>query len=92
MYEYPGYGLCRNRKLTEEGLYHNIRKVYEYATNDLQFKSSEIVLYGHSLGTGPSVDLAADVKYPVGAVILQAPFLSIIRTVANVKICLIICL
>jgi esterase/lipase len=86
MYEYPGYGLCRNKKLTEEAIYHNIRKVYTYARNELNFHSEEIIVYGHSLGTGPSVDLAIDENYPVSAVILQAPFLSILRTVANVKL------
>jgi hypothetical protein len=44
------------------------------------------VLYGHSLGTGPSVDLASDPGYPIGGLILQAPFLSILRTVACVLI------
>lgn len=85
MYEYPGYGLCNNKKLTEESVYHNIRKVYSYAKMELNFLSEEIIVYGHSLGTGPSVDIAIDQNFPVAAVILQAPFLSILRTVANVK-------
>ncbi len=85
MYEYPGYGLCHNRKLSEESIYYNIRKVYNYARSELSFNQDEIILYGHSLGTGPCVDLAIDEKYPVAAVVLQAPFLSILRTVAEVN-------
>ena len=70
---------------SEEGLYYNIRRVHSYVKNNLKFAESEIVLYGHSLGTGPSVDLAADANYPIGGLILQAPFLSILRTVADVR-------
>jgi alpha-beta hydrolase superfamily lysophospholipase len=58
--------------------------VYNYAKNELGFNQEEIILYGHSLGTGPSIDLAADENYAISALILQAPFLSILRTVADV--------
>lgn len=85
LYEYPGYGLCENRRLSEEGVYYNIRVVYNYVRKELNYNPEEIVLYGHSLGTGPSIDLAADDKYPAAALILQAPFLSILRTVADVQ-------
>jgi hypothetical protein len=84
IYEYPSYGLCHNKKLSEENICYNIRKVYNYAKNDLGFNQDEIILYGHSLGTGPSIDLASDEKFPISALILQAPFLSILRTVADV--------
>jgi alpha-beta hydrolase superfamily lysophospholipase len=86
LYEYPGYGLCNEDQYTEEGVYFNIRKVYRYVTEDLNFKPNEVVLYGHSLGTGPSVDLASDHQFPVGGVVLQAPFLSILRVVSTVHI------
>jgi hypothetical protein len=38
---------------------------------------------GRSLGTGPTSDIAADSDYPVGACILQSPFLSAVRVVKH---------
>lgn len=40
---------------------------------------SKIVLYGNSLGTGPTVNLATDILFPVAGIVLQAPFLSCAR-------------
>lgn len=37
------------------------------------------------MGTGVSVDLASDSRFPIAGLILQAPLLSIVRTVLNVS-------
>lgn len=58
---------------------------------DLNVPSQNIVLYGRSLGTGPSCYLASgsaqskDPAFggPVGGVILHAPFLSVYRVVVD---------
>ena len=44
LYEYPGYGLCINRKLNEEGIYYNIRKIYKYSIDVLKFNPKNIFL------------------------------------------------
>ena len=77
-YEYPGYGECKDIPLNEENVYYNIIKTYEYARDILKFRPEHIVLYGFSLGTGISFDLATRPNFPIAGLILQAPFLSIL--------------
>lgn len=84
-FEYPGYGECDYLKSTEKGIYNHIRQVYNYTVNDLKFSPNNIFLLGHSLGTGVSIDLASDSKFPIGGIILQAPLLSILRTIFEIK-------
>jgi len=85
-FEYPGYGLSKDiNNINEKRSYINIRKAYEYAKNNLGKKPENIIIYGFSLGTGIAFDLACDRNYPTGGIILQSPFLSIIRTIYNFK-------
>jgi fermentation-respiration switch protein FrsA (DUF1100 family) len=57
---------------TEEGLLRDADAAYRFATS--RYPSKPIVLWGHSLGTGVAVALAARNK--VAKVILEAPFTS----------------
>lgn len=84
-FEYPGYGICKNVEKTESEFYRRIKTVYEYITKILSFKPNQIILYGFSMGTGIAFDFACKKEYPVSGLILQSPFLSIIRTIYNVK-------
>ena len=85
-FEYPGYGLSNDiNNLGERRSYHNIRQAYKYARDELKYNPSKIIIYGFSLGTGIAFDIACDENYPCGGVILQSPFLSIIRTIYNFK-------
>ena len=84
-YEYPGYGECDYLKASEDGVFRHIRECYNYCTKVLQFQPEDIFLVGHSLGTGATIDLASDFKYPIGGLILHAPILSIVRTMFNVN-------
>ena len=85
-FEYPGYGLSNDiNNLGERRSYHNIRQAYKYARDELKYDPSKIIIYGFSLGTGIAFDIACDENYPCGGVILQSPFLSIIRTIYNFK-------
>ena len=85
-FEYPGYGLSTDINNTnEKRAYFNIRQAYKYARYELKYKPENIIIYGFSLGTGVAFDLACDKNYPIGGVILQSAFLSIIRTIYNFK-------
>ena len=85
-FEYPGYGLSTDINNTnEKRSYYNIRQAYKYARDKLHYKPENIIIYGFSLGTGIAFDLACDKNYPIGGVILQSAFLSIIRTIYNFK-------
>ena len=84
-FEYPGYGLCKNDIINENEFYRRIQKIYMFVSKVLKYKSNQIFLYGFSLGTGIAFDLACRRKFPVAGLILQSPFLSIIRTMYNIK-------
>ncbi|KAG7343233.1 serine aminopeptidase, S33 [Nitzschia inconspicua] len=74
-YEYCGYSLAEGEP-SEQNCYECIQAAYDYLTNQEKVDSSKIVLVGRSLGTGPTVDLAAKLciqKMPPAGVVLQSP-------------------
>jgi len=85
-YDYTGYGLSSGQP-SEEMCYRNIEAAYNYLRIDRNIPSSHIILYGRSLGSGPSCHLAkltADKGESVAGLILHSPFLSIYRIVMDV--------
>jgi len=72
--EYAGYGICPG-PCGESGMMANALAAMRFATETLRWPNDGIKLLGRSLGTGPTVALAA--KYEVAGVILVTPFLSI---------------
>ena len=80
-FEYPGYGICKEDEISENEFYERIKNVYLFVINGLDFKPNQIILYGFSLGSGIAFDFACKKEYPVAGLILQSPFLSIIRTI-----------
>jgi hypothetical protein len=74
---YRGYGGSTGTP-TEEGLHRDAEAAYAFAT--ARYAPERIVLWGHSLGTGVAVRLAAE--KPVGKVILEAPFSSTVDVAA----------
>ena len=84
-FEYPGYGVCFNDEINECEFHKRIIKVYNFVINVLNYKPNQIFLYGFSLGTGIAFDFACKKEFPVAGLILQSPFLSIFRTIYNVK-------
>lgn len=82
-YEYDGYGYSRWKdpysiQLTpnESFIYGDIEAAWNFLISR-NVDPSKILLYGRSIGTGPTVHLAS--KVSCGGVILQAPFCSIVR-------------
>jgi len=74
-YEYNGYGPTQGPTGEVEVLF-GIMAAYEYLTQRLGVKWHYIVLYGRSIGSGPSVFLASHPDYPVSGVILHSPIAS----------------
>ncbi len=56
-YDYRGYGGSHGSP-TEAGVYADAVAAYEYLTDSLHVPPSRIVLFGHSLGTGVTIELA----------------------------------
>ena len=78
MYEYTGYGIDQEKfGCSEQYCYNDADTVYNYITKDLHVPSERIVIFGRSLGSGPSCYLAE--KYPVGGLILNSGFMSVFR-------------
>ena len=73
VYDYGGYGYSSGRP-SEERCYQDIRAMWRYLTEDRGIAPGRIVLFGRSLGAGPTADLAAEVT--PAAVILESAFTS----------------
>jgi uncharacterized protein len=69
--EYRGYG-GNNGSPSEAGLIADAEAAYAFTA--ARYSTSQIVVWGESLGTGVAVALASE--KPVGRVILEAPFTS----------------
>lgn len=82
-YDYPGYGLSTGTP-TERSAYAAIDAAYGYMRGQLNIPAEQIVIYGRSVGTGVSVDLAA--REPVAGLILESPMTSIIPVVTRVPV------
>jgi abhydrolase domain-containing protein 17 len=85
-------GCCVVGDPSENHCYADVDAAYDYLRHELGVPAQNIVLYGRSLGSGPSCYLAsktASLKKtlpddgPVGGVILHAPFLSVYRVVID---------
>ena len=79
-YNYPGYSVTLGQIQPREYLaYEAIETTLDFVEKKEGIPASKIILFGRSLGTGPTTHLAASRK--VAAVILQSPLMSAIRVV-----------
>jgi fermentation-respiration switch protein FrsA (DUF1100 family) len=82
-YDYQGYGTSQG-KPSESATYKDIEAAYNYLTQKLGISPQKIIIYGRSVGGGPSVELAS--RKPVAGLILQSTFISTFRTVTVIPI------
>lgn len=78
-YEYVGYSLSRLEGMapSEAGCYRSIAAAWAYLTKDIGIPPQQLILFGRSIGTGPTVDLATQVEGRLcGGVVLQSPLAS----------------
>jgi fermentation-respiration switch protein FrsA (DUF1100 family) len=76
MPSYRGYSGNKG-KPTETALFADAKLAYDHLLKQ-GVKSGRIVLFGESLGTGVAVHLAAEKEVKVAAVVLDAPFTSLV--------------
>ena len=75
-YDYPGYG-CSTGKPSEIDMYASILAVFEHIVH---IKADhDLVLYGNSIGSAPTLWLATYVSSSICSVVLHAPFTSGVR-------------
>lgn len=94
-YDYSGYGMGAVRKdnikinvqPSEENCYADIEAAYKYLTEIELVNPSRIILYGRSVGSGPSCYLAQKLSNTetdrIAGLILHSPFLSVCRVVID---------
>ncbi len=76
-YDYNGYGMSEGSP-SEANTYANVHAMYEYLTKIKHIEPKHIILMGHSVGTGPTVELATHVK--AAGMIIESAFMSAYRT------------
>nr|XP_010985135.2 LOW QUALITY PROTEIN: alpha/beta hydrolase domain-containing protein 17C [Camelus dromedarius] len=75
-YDYSGYGVSSG-KPSEKNLYADIDAAWQALRTRYGVSPENIILYGQSIGTVPTVDLAS--RYECAAVILHSPLMSGLR-------------
>ncbi len=86
-YEYSGYGKATGSP-SEANCYADIDAAFKYLVETKKVVPKRIVLYGRSVGSGPTCYLGERLSKegtPVGGLILQAPILSIYRVVLPLR-------
>ncbi|XP_009786097.1 uncharacterized protein LOC107789311 [Nicotiana tabacum] len=82
-YDYSGYGQSTG-KPSECNTYADIDAVYKCLKEQYGVKDEQLILYGQSVGSGPTVDLASRAPN-LRAVVLHGPILSGLRVLYPVK-------
>ncbi|VVA91222.1 unnamed protein product [Arabis nemorensis] len=82
-YDYSGYGQSSG-KPSEQETYADIEAAYNWLRETYGTKDERIILYGQSVGSGPSLELASRLPR-VRALVLHSPFLSGLRVMYPVK-------
>ncbi|KAJ4707208.1 alpha/beta hydrolase domain-containing protein 17B-like [Melia azedarach] len=82
-YDYSGYGQSTG-KPSEQNTYYDIEAVYRCLGEKYGVKEEDVILYGQSVGSGPTLDLATRLPR-LRAVILHSPIMSGLRVMYPVK-------
>ena len=69
--EYPGYGLYKTSKPDEEKMKDDAETIYDFLTKVIGVKEENIILFGRSMGSGPSTYLASR-KKPAALLLMSA--------------------
>ncbi|CAL5191665.1 unnamed protein product [Lathyrus oleraceus] len=82
-YDYSGYGQSSG-KPSEQNTYSDIEAVYKCLEESYGAKQEDVILYGQSVGSGPTLEIAARLPQ-LRAVVLHSPILSGLRVMYPVK-------
>lgn len=73
--EYPGYGLYKTSKPDENMMREDADTVYDYLTQVVGILEKDIILFGRSMGSGPTSYLAS--RKRASSLLLMSPYMSI---------------
>ncbi len=77
VYDYSGYGESGGIPM-EKNTYRDVKLVYEWLVQNVTKHEHNVILYGQSVGSGPSCYLASR-RSNVGGLVLHSPFTSGMR-------------
>jgi abhydrolase domain-containing protein 17 len=80
-YDYRGYGLSSMVRPTARRASADLAAVHDHATRTLGVAPDRIILYGRSVGSGPTLELAA--QRPAAGVVLESAFTSTYRVLTR---------
>ena len=83
-FDYRGYGLSTGGPPTSAKATRDAEAVYDYAVKVLRIPAERLILYGRSVGSGPTMALASE--RAAAGVILESPFTSVFRVVTGVRL------
>ncbi|KAL2322114.1 hypothetical protein Fmac_026493 [Flemingia macrophylla] len=83
-YDYSGYGASTG-KPSEFNTYHDIEAVYDCLKSEYGIKQEDLILYGQSVGSGPTIHLATKLQNLRG-VVIHSGILSGLRVLYPVKV------
>ncbi len=82
-YDYRGYGASLGTP-SEANTYGDISAAYRYTRDRLKVPADRIILFGRSVGSGPSTYLAS--TQPIAGLILESAFISAFRVVVPFRL------
>lgn len=83
VYDYSGYGTSTGTP-SEQHSYTDILTVYEYLRDECHLHAENILVFGRSVGGGPSIDLAS--QNVVGGLIIESSFVSAFRVITKIPV------
>jgi abhydrolase domain-containing protein 17 len=83
-YDYRGYGQSTGGRPTVRKAVDDAVAVYRYAVHELAIPPGRLILHGRSLGSGPTLELAA--RYDAAGVVLESAFVSVLRVITRVRV------
>ena len=86
MYEYTGYDKQDTLPFSEQFIYDDADAAFKYMINKLNIPPQRIIIFGRSLGSGPSCYLAE--KYDVAGLFLNSGFMSVYRVAFKFRLTL----
>lgn len=69
--EYPSYGLYKDTEPTEERILEDATMIYDYLVTVVGLREKDIILFGRSMGSGPSSHLAS-IRKPHALILMSA--------------------
>ena len=82
-YDYQGYGTSQGNA-SEYNTYDDIEAAYNYLIKQLGVPAKQIIVYGRSVGGGPTIDLAS--RQTVGGLVVESSFVSAFRVLTQIPI------